>query len=348
MIQADTLKPGWSWVKFGDVVRQVKDKVDPQTSGLERYVAGEHMNTDDLRIRRWGEINEDYLGPAFNMRFKPGQVLYGSRRTYLRKVAVPDFEGICANTTFVLESKDPNILLPELLPFIMQTEAFHEHSIKQSKGSVNPYINFSDLAWWEFALPPLEEQHIFVKQLNALENFSRFIENALKSAHKLWVPLIRHFAGVENSAAESLIIRGGVKEIKTGFSIAQLEDLCVKDRQGVQVGPFGGSVSSKHFAKYGVPVLKINNITETGKLDLTDLVYLNDVQGQILSEKYSVQQGDIVITAQATVGRSAIISGEAAGAIISQHLIRVAINVAKCLPEWLHACFQTPLLLLCC
>lgn len=80
-------KQGWRQVKFGDVVRQVKERVDPETSGLERYVAGDHMDTDDLRIRRWGEIGSGYLGPAFHMRFRPGQVLYGSRRTYLRKVA---------------------------------------------------------------------------------------------------------------------------------------------------------------------------------------------------------------------------------------------------------------------
>jgi type I restriction enzyme S subunit len=77
------LKPGWQRVKFGEVVRQVKDKVDPATSGLTRFIAGEHMDTDDFRIRRWGEIDDGYLGPAFHMRFKPGQVLYGSRRTYL-------------------------------------------------------------------------------------------------------------------------------------------------------------------------------------------------------------------------------------------------------------------------
>jgi hypothetical protein len=105
----------WTRVAFGDVVRQVRDRVDPDESGLERYVAGEHMDTDDLRIRRWGQIGDGYLGPAFHMRFKPGHVLYGSRRTYLRKVAVADFEGITANTTFVIESKDPTVLLPELL-----------------------------------------------------------------------------------------------------------------------------------------------------------------------------------------------------------------------------------------
>ena len=158
---------GWTTVAFGDVVRQVKDKVDPEASGLERYVAGEHMDTDDLRIRRWGEIGDGYLGPAFHMRFRPGQVLYGSRRTYLRKVAVADFEGITANTTYVLESANPDVLLPELLPFIMQTEAFNQHSVRESKGSVNPYVNFSDLAWFEFALPPIEEQRRILELLES-------------------------------------------------------------------------------------------------------------------------------------------------------------------------------------
>jgi type I restriction enzyme S subunit len=65
------------------------------------------------------------------MRFRPGHVLYGSRRTYLRKVAVADFEGITANTTFVIEPKDTKVLMPELLPFLMQTESFHEHSVRQ-------------------------------------------------------------------------------------------------------------------------------------------------------------------------------------------------------------------------
>jgi type I restriction enzyme S subunit len=86
-----------------------------------------------------------------------GQVLYGSRRTYLRKVAVPHFDGVCANTTLVLEANG-DVLLQDLLPFIMQTEAFTEYSVKNSKGSVNPYINWGDIATYEFPLPPLDEQ----------------------------------------------------------------------------------------------------------------------------------------------------------------------------------------------
>ncbi len=150
-----TLK--WPKVRFGDVVHSIKVDVNPETSGLERYVAGEHMETDNLHIINWGNIGNGYLGPAFHRKFVKGQVLYGSRRTYLRKVAFAEFDGICANTTLVLEPTDGS-LLPELLPFIMQSESFTEFSVKNSKGSVNPYINWSDLARYQFPLPPLDEQ----------------------------------------------------------------------------------------------------------------------------------------------------------------------------------------------
>lgn len=189
------LKTGWKPVKFGEVVRQVKNKVDPEASGLERYVAGEHMDTDDLRIRRWGEIGDGYLGPAFHMHFKPGQVLYGSRRTYLRKVAVADFEGICANTTFVLEPHNPEELHPQFLPFLMQTDTFNGYSVKNSKGSVNPYINFSDLARFEFALPPMEEQRRIIESLSCLEKYIDSTDHLIASAENLRRSLmIDHFS----------------------------------------------------------------------------------------------------------------------------------------------------------
>lgn len=191
------LKPGWRWVNFGDVVRQVKDKVDPEASGLERYVAGDHMDTDDLCVRRWGVIGSGYLGPAFHMRFRPSQVLYGSRRTYLRKVAVPDFEGICANTTFVLEPRNPSVLLPDFLPFLMQTDAFNRYSVKNSKGSVNPYINYSDLALFEFALPPMNGQRQLTSVLLSIEDSQSSLENLAAETQRLRQALmIDHFEGL--------------------------------------------------------------------------------------------------------------------------------------------------------
>ena len=148
-----TLKPGWRRVKFGDVVRLSKARSqDPLADGIERYVGLEHLEPGDLRIRRWGNVAD---GVTFTSVFQPGQVLFGKRRAYQRKVAVADFSGVCSGDIYVLETKDAQVLLPELLPFICQTDAFFEHAVGTSAGSLSPRTNWTSLADIEFALPAL-------------------------------------------------------------------------------------------------------------------------------------------------------------------------------------------------
>jgi len=146
-------------VTLGEVVKEIKANVDRDNNPYDYYVAGEHMETEDLHIQQCGKFSEPpEPGPAFIRAFKAGQVLYGSRRTYLKKVAVADFEGVCSNTTFVLETKDNSIFLQRLLPFLLYSERFTRFSIDNSKGSTNPYVLFSDLAKYEFDLPALTKQ----------------------------------------------------------------------------------------------------------------------------------------------------------------------------------------------
>lgn len=129
------LKPGWTIVKFGDVVKLNTDRcAGPLAEGIERYVGLEHIEPEDLRIRRWGLVAE---GTTFTNRFKPGQVLFGKRRAYQRKVAVADFAGVCSGDIYVFEPKNDR-LLPELLPFLCQTDGFFEHAVGTSAGSLSP------------------------------------------------------------------------------------------------------------------------------------------------------------------------------------------------------------------
>jgi type I restriction enzyme S subunit len=175
-----------SKICFGDVVRDVKKNVDRTNNPYEFFVAGDHMDTEELRISRRGSFAvPPEPGPAFIRAFKPGQILYGSRRTYLKKVAVADFEGICANTTFVLETKDDNVFLQSLLPFLMYSERFTQYSINNSKGSTNPYILFSDLAKYEFNLPPIEEQHKLSELLWAANSAWEAYKNLLSTTDEL-------------------------------------------------------------------------------------------------------------------------------------------------------------------
>lgn len=151
-----TLKRSWRKVKFGDVVRLSKARShDPLADGFTRYVGLEHLEPGGLRIRSWGNVAD---GVTFTNVFQPGQVLFGKRRAYQRKVAVANFAGVCSGDIYVLETKDARVLLPDLLPFICQTDAFFDHAVGTSAGSLSPRTNWTSLADFDFLLPPIEMQ----------------------------------------------------------------------------------------------------------------------------------------------------------------------------------------------
>ena len=179
-------KSNWVLTKFGDVAIQQKGKVDRENTNLTRYVKGEHMGSEDLHLRSWGELQDEYLGPAFIRRFDEGDILYGSRRTYLRKVVIAPFSGITSNTTFVIRANEKNID-KRLLPFIMMSEGFTENSVRNSKGSVNPYINWKDIAKYEFLLPPKDQQTQLAKLLWAMDEVIEREKALVSSNEKLFL-----------------------------------------------------------------------------------------------------------------------------------------------------------------
>ena len=197
------------------------------------------MQTDDFRIKEGGIIDEGYLGPAFNHRFSKGQILYGSRRTYLRKVSIPHFDGVCANTTFVIEPTGDDIV-PELLPFIMQSAGFTEHSIKMSKGSTNPYINWKDIAFYDFAVPAKDRQRRIATILWAAEDCIRKGERFVAAAEQAKRVLMRDLfsKGIGHTDFEQI---KGFGKFPEGWEIVQAQKLLDdKKIQKIQDGNYGG------------------------------------------------------------------------------------------------------------
>lgn len=322
-----TPKNDWTRVTFGDVAKQVRDRVDPEESGLSRYIAGEHMDTDDLHIRRWGTIGEGYLGPAFHMRFRPGHVLYGSRRTYLRKVAVADFEGITANTTFVIEPKDPAILLPEFLPFIMQTESFHEHSILQSKGSVNPYINFSDLVWYEFNLPPLEEQRRIARLLAVGDAVVERLQEAAVAANTLYSAIgAGHIAQAESEGVDPSDWK------PAGWACVPLEELVLSSAPICY-----GIVQVGRHDPAGVPTLAIKDL----RGDYSTGVHRTaaSIEGQYVRSR--IQPGDLLLSIKATIGEVAVVPKGFVGNI-SRDLARLRFDPTRIDARFFSHLYRSP------
>ncbi len=214
-------RSGWRTVRFGDVVRNVNEAVrDPLTCDLERFVGLEHIDPESLRIKRWGLIAD---GTSFTRKFTAGQVLFGKRRAYQRKVAVADFDGLCSSDILVFEPADDQ-LLPELLPFIVQTEGFFQYALGTSAGSLSPRTRWRDLAAYAFPLLPLDEQRRIAEILwaaeEAIESFSAVSEQVASLSERL----IETTLETNGNGAESSRVRLGDLLLDVQCSMALLKN----------------------------------------------------------------------------------------------------------------------------
>lgn len=311
-------KSMWTRVMFGDVAAASRERVDPTSGEVDRFIAGEHMDTDDLKIHRSGELDEVDVGPAFHRRFRPGQVLYGSRRTYLRKVAVAEFDGVCANTTFVVESKNRDVLLQEFLPFIMSSEPFHAFAIQESKGSVNPYVNWSDIARYEFDLPPLDEQKRIADLLWAVEKHSR--------AHA-------DLAACISTAQSTWLERALAPQDGSEWARTAVGNLLIS-------GPTNGKSVTANDEGRGVPTLSISAIRH-GRVVGGSAVKHIDVNPEAVAD-FVIEKDDLLIVRgngnKQMTGRAGLaVGGLPDGCVFPDLLIRLRFKRDKILPEFAAA-----------
>lgn len=237
------LKKGWARVTFGDVVKLSGERSSKDE--FERFVGLEHIDPGDLKIRRWGYITN---GTTFTSVFRPGQVLFGKRRAYQRKIAVADFSGVCSGDIYVLEPRSVH-LLSELLPFICQTDRFFEHAVGTSAGSLSPRTNWKSLANYEFALPPLEEQRRIVQTLSAAEDL-------LEATRAMLGP-----ARVLTTAVIDRLISGNLSDLPIGFT----SGLKVEEWQRTILGNLcslggGHGFRPQDWADQGLPIIRIQNV----------------------------------------------------------------------------------------
>lgn len=190
-------------VKFGDICREVKlTSKDPLADGYDKYIGLEHLDSGSLKIKRWGNIAED--NPSFTRVFNKGHILFGKRRSYLKKAAIAEFDGICSGDIIVMEPKG-DLMLPKLLPFIVQSESFWDWAIKTSSGSLSPRTKFLALCDFKFSLPDLSEQSIALEILVKAQG----IENGAIQLHEESLKIFKDIilTLIEDSYCDAMLLK---------------------------------------------------------------------------------------------------------------------------------------------
>lgn len=158
--------------KFDDIVVNSTTKKKPEEIDRLHYIGLEHIDSGTFEISRWGS---DIAPIGDKLVMKKGDVLFGKRRAYQRKVAVAPFDGIFSAHGMVLRPKE-DVICKEYFPFFISSNQFTDTAVRISVGGLSPTVNWKDLQKQEFELPTISQQRILAEKLWAAYN--------LKEAYK--------------------------------------------------------------------------------------------------------------------------------------------------------------------
>ena len=312
-MDSGTLKPGWTRVAFGEMAACVNDRIDtPAEAGVEHYVGLEHLDPDSLAIRRWGSPSDV---SATKLRFRKGDIIFGRRRVYQRKVAVADFDGICSAHAMVLIAK-PAVVASQFLPFFMQSDLFMERAKTISVGSLSPTINWKTLAKQEFALPPLDEQRRIVEALQAIGQVSATLFRLLTSMRVVQSAIFESQLNSRNATA------------------TPLGELLLRS-------PQNGCSASVTSDPTGHWVLALSAISRWGYVP----GQLKPVEGSPAMKAALIDCGDLVVSRSNTrelVGLPAVFSEARKDVSYPDTMMRLSFDQAAIDPLFIEQCLRTP------
>lgn len=247
-------KSHWKRVAFGDVIQNVTERINPADADVDRYVGLEHLDPDVMTVQRWDSPD---VVAGQKLRFRTGDVIFGRRRAYQKKVALAEFDGICSAHALVLRARE-DYVAPEFLPVFLSSDYFLDRAIAISVGSLSPTVNWRDLKVQEFELPPLEEQKRIAELLWAIERHKFALTDQVASVREV----LARVTVARLTALPTNVRLGNLATTRSGpsFAAADVHDEVVSD---------------------SVPVIGIPNTKPNGTIDLEGVGHVTGLPSSV-------------------------------------------------------------------
>ena len=185
--------PGeWNLFPFGDLVEFECGQVDPRN---EPYSSMRHVGPENI-AEGSGKLLECKTASELNLisgkyLFSPRDVLYSKIRPYLRKVALPDFDGVCSADMYPLRPKNGSITREFLYCWLL-SDSFTRQAISFQDRTGIPKINRQQLQATWIPLPKFDEQQAIAHVLRTVQQSKEATEKAIDAARQLKASLLRH------------------------------------------------------------------------------------------------------------------------------------------------------------
>lgn len=288
--------------RFDQIAFNSTEKKKPVEEDRFTYLGLEHLDSGSLKVTRFGA---DVAPVGEKLVMHKGDVLFGKRRAYQKKVAIAPFDGIFSAHGMVLRPK-VEVIDPYFFPLFISSDYFLDAAIKISVGSLSPTINWRDLKILEFNLPDIETQRKLAAVLWS-------INDTMESYKKLI------------SATDELVKSQFIEMF--GEPVANTKQLPVHQlTEYIEFLTSGSRGWAKYHSDAGEWFITIKNVKNC-KVSVEEIQHITPPQNAE-AERSRVHEGDLLISITADLGRTGVVTKEIAehGAYINQHLTCIRLN----------------------
>ena len=289
-----------SKVLLGEVSHERKETCKGSKEGYP-IVGLEHLIPEEITLTTWDEGAEN----TFTKMFRKGDVLFGRRRAYLKKAAVAPFDGICSGDITVIEA-DPDKILPELLPFIIQNDDLFDFAVGKSAGSLSPRVKWEHLKNYELELPDMNKQKELAELLWAIDDTKKSYQKLIAATDEL----------VKSQFMEQF---GYPKGNPKGIPIMRIGEFGTV--KGGKRLPKGESYADHITAHPYVRVIDMINHS----VNIPELVYLTPSTHEKIA-RYTISSKDVYISIAGTIGQVGAIPDSIDGANLTENAAKIVLN----------------------
>lgn len=167
--------------RFDQIAINSTEKKKPAEEDRFTYLGLEHLDSGTLKVTRFGSEVAP-IGEKLVMH--KGDVLFGKRRAYQKKVALAPFDGIFSAHGMVLRPKE-DVIDKSFFPLFISSDYFLDAAIKISVGSLSPTINWRDLKELEFELPDMDTQRKLAEVLWSINDTMEAYKKLISATDEL-------------------------------------------------------------------------------------------------------------------------------------------------------------------
>lgn len=298
--------------RFDEIAFNSKEKKKPTEEDKYTYIGLEHLDTGSLTVSRWGS---EIAPTGDKLVMHKGDVLFGKRRAYQKKVAIAPFDGIFSAHGMVLRPKE-EVITKDFFPLFVSSNYFLDEAIKISVGSLSPTINWGDLKELTFTIPALEEQKKLAPVIWAAIDTKNAYKKLLLGIDEL----------VKSQFIEMFEADG------KSFTECSIIDTCV-EKDDIKCGPFGTQLKQSEYTETGVAVWGIPEIN--ADFQKTPEIFVSPEKAKKL-ESFSLIPGDIAMSRKGNVGQCAIYPPDFEAGIIASDVLRIRIDQSRLIPKFMQ------------